>query len=288
MDARSVILTRPREVREYLAGLDFHPGKSLGQNFLIDANMRDLILDASRTGSGDTVIEVGPGLGVMTEGLLDRAASVTAIELDARLVDHLRNRFGPEERLTLIHQDATETDWAACCRPDPVRVVSNLPYSVGSRILYDLADPEIAPLSITVMVQTDVADRMLATPGSDAYGLLSVRLGWMFEIERVRNVPGACFHPAPRVGSSVVHLTRRSTPPAPVQDPDLFERLVKFAFTRRRKQMGRILKEFGMQVDAEVLDLSRRPETLTLEEWAEVCRSTVPVEKISKPDRPRS
>jgi 16S rRNA (adenine1518-N6/adenine1519-N6)-dimethyltransferase len=279
MDASSVCLTRSSEVRSYLASMQFRPGKSLGQNFLVDANMRDLILDASHTGPEDHVIEVGPGLGVMTEGLLQRAKSVTAIELDARLVEHLRMRFADEKKLTLHHQDATETDWSAVCRPDPVRVVSNLPYSVGSRILYELASPQFAPRSVTVMVQKDVADRMLASPGSDQYGLLSVRLGWAFHIERVRNVPGACFHPAPRVGSSVVHLIRRERPLAECSNPETLEKLVKFAFTRRRKQLGSILKEFGPMDLLEDFDLSRRPETLSLEEWARVSSSAAPALK---------
>lgn len=270
MDAASVQLTRSSEVRAYLREIEFRPGKSLGQNFLVDANMRDLILDASEVGPEDQVVEVGPGLGVMTDGLVERAKSVTAIELDHRLAEHLRQRFAGVTTLTLHNADATEADWPALCRPDPVRVVSNLPYSVGSRILYDLANPAFTPLSVTVMVQSDVADRMLAGPGSDAYGLLSVRLGWAFDVHRVRNVPGACFHPAPRVGSSVVHLSRRSEPPAQLTDPDRFEQLVKFAFTRRRKQLGSILKEFGAEVARQKIDLSRRPETLSLEEWAEV------------------
>ena len=271
MDASTVCLTRPREVRAYLSGIEFRPGKSLGQNFLVDANMRDLILDASQTGPEDSVVEVGPGLGVMTEGLLQRAGKVTAIELDARLVDHLRRRFRDRDMLTLCHADATVTDWQTLCRPDPVRVVSNLPYSVGSRILYDLADPQIAPVSVTVMVQRDVADRMTARAGEEAYGLLSVRLGWAFHVRQVRHVPGACFHPAPRVASTVVHLSRRDRPPAALASPELFERLVKFAFTRRRKQLGSILREFGAEAGRVDLDVSRRPETLSLEEWADVC-----------------
>jgi 16S rRNA (adenine1518-N6/adenine1519-N6)-dimethyltransferase len=274
MDPAAVTLTRTSEVRTYLAEMDFRPGKSLGQNFLVDANMRDLILDASETGPGDRVVEVGPGLGVMTDGLTERAASVLAVELDVRLVHHLQARYAGREGVEIRHGDATECDWASLCRPDPVRVVSNLPYSVGSRILYDLADPACAPVSVTVMVQKDVADRMLAAPGDEMYGLLSVRLGWAFEIRRIRNVPGSCFHPAPRVGSSVVHLTRRETPPAHVSDPVSFERLVKFAFTRRRKQLGSILKEFSASPGNVELDLTRRPETLSLVEWAQVSEQT--------------
>ncbi|WFB36582.1 16S rRNA (adenine(1518)-N(6)/adenine(1519)-N(6))-dimethyltransferase RsmA [Kiritimatiellota bacterium B12222] len=261
-------LTRSREVRHYLSDIGFSPSKSMGQNFLIDANMRDLILDASGVGSEDMAVEIGPGLGVMTEGLMERAKHVTAIELDFRLAEHLQQRFSERRNLTLLNQDATKTDWEAFVRPDPVRVISNLPYSVGSRILYDLADPALAPVSITVMLQSDVADRMLAAPASDLYGLLTVRMSWAYEISRVRNVPGNCFLPPPRVGSSVVHLERRTQAPAEVNDYATLEKLSRFAFTKRRKQLKSILKSFGTPMDDGPVDLTRRPETLNLEEWA--------------------
>jgi 16S rRNA (adenine1518-N6/adenine1519-N6)-dimethyltransferase len=269
----TVTLTRSSEVRAYLNEIGFTPKKSMGQNFLIDAHMRDLIAEASGTKPGERVIEIGPGLGVMTEALLERADHVTAIELDFRLSEHLTQRFSDRRNFTLIEGDATQSDWESLLRPDPVRVVSNLPYSVGSRILYDLANPARIPLSVTVMVQKDVADRILAKPGHDLYGLLSVRLGWAFEGTRIRNVPGACFMPAPRVGSTVLHLTRRDRPLCELTDPVLFEKLAQFAFTRRRKQLSTILKNFGYpQVDTD-LDLSRRPETLELEEWAHLANS---------------
>ncbi|MGA0332625.1 MAG: 16S rRNA (adenine(1518)-N(6)/adenine(1519)-N(6))-dimethyltransferase RsmA [Kiritimatiellia bacterium] len=261
-------LTRPREVREYLREIGFAPSKSMGQNFLIDAHMRDLILEASGIAPGEHAVEVGPGLGVMTEGLMERTEQVTAIELDARLFDHLQKRFADRPGLKLIHQDATKCNWAELCKPDPVRVISNLPYSVGSRILYDLADPAWAPLSVTVMLQSDVADRLIASPGSELYGLLSVRMGWTVEISRVRSVPGNCFLPPPKVGSSVVHLTRRKEFPAEVQDFQQLEALTRFAFTQRRKQLGSILKSFGAEGTALPVDPTRRPETLELAEWA--------------------
>jgi 16S rRNA (adenine1518-N6/adenine1519-N6)-dimethyltransferase len=261
-------LTRPAEVRAYLRQIGFTPSKSMGQNFLIDAHMRDLILDASGVGPTDRVIEVGPGLGVMTEGLLDRAASVLAIELDARLYNHLREHFSDHPKLTLRNEDATRTDWTAELASGPTRVVSNLPYSVGSRVLYDLAGEHTRPLSITVMVQSDVADRLTAPPASEHYGLLTVRMAWAFEIRRVRNVPGACFLPPPRVGSTVVHFTRREQPLCTLNDPERFERLVKFAFTRRRKQLAKILRDFQGEDTGSGLDLTRRPETLAPEEWA--------------------
>jgi len=273
MDPSAFSLTRPADVRAYLRAIGFHPSKSLGQNFLIDANLRDLIVDAAEVEPGDRVVEVGPGLGVMTEALLERAASVLAIELDARLAEHLRRRFAGRPSLQIREQDATRTDWAAETRPDPVRVVSNLPYSVGSRVLYDLAAPGLEPASITVMVQSDVADRLLAAPGTESYGLLSVRMSWAFEIKRVRNVPGTCFLPPPRVGSTVVHLRRRPAPLQTLHDPARFESLVKFAFTRRRKQLTGILRDFRCGDGGSGIDPQRRPETLSPEEWAVLANS---------------
>jgi 16S rRNA (adenine1518-N6/adenine1519-N6)-dimethyltransferase len=266
-------LTRPRELRAYLDALGFHPSKSMGQNFLIDPHVRDAILDAAGVGPGDRVVEVGPGLGVMTEGLLERGASVLAIELDGRLVEHLRRWFGENPNLTLREGDATETDWAAALSPDPVHVVSNLPYSVGSRVLFDLAEPGHMPAGITVMVQSDVADRLCAAAGDEDYGLLTVRMAFPFAIRRVRNVPGTCFLPPPRVGSTVVHLARRPPEERPLADPAFFAELIKFAFSRRRKQLGTILRQFpglaGLSPDGLPLDLSRRPETLSPTEWAQ-------------------
>lgn len=276
MDAREVQLTRPGEVRAYLRDLGFTPRKSMGQNFLVDAHLRDLIANASETAPGDRVVEIGPGLGVMTEALLDRGARVTAIELDFRLSEHLRHRFSEHRNLEVIEGDATQTDWAARLRPDPVRVVSNLPYSVGSRILYDLAHPARAPVSITVMVQRDVADRILAGPGEEAHGHLGVRMGWTFTATRIRNVSGSCFLPPPRVGSSVLHLRRRARAPAEVRDFATLEKLVAYAFTRRRKQLRSILRDFGCPEPATRQDLSRRPETLALEEWADLANAVAP------------
>lgn len=282
MDPKHVILTRPADVRGYLRAVGFHPSKSLGQNFLVDANMRDLILDAAEVGKTDKVIEVGPGLGVMTEGLLTRARSVLAIELDSRLARHLQERFAGESRVEIREGDATQTPWARETRPDPVRVVSNLPYSVGSRVLYDLAAPRIAPLSVTVMVQRDVADRLLAPPGSEHYGLLTVRMAWAFECKRVRNVPGNCFLPPPRVDSSVVHLRRRAQPLLELHDAEEFEALVKFAFTRRRKQLTGILRDFHRRDEGSGIDLSRRPETLSPGEWAQLSNHLVAIPHTSK------
>lgn len=267
MDPR-LNLTRPVEVRAYLRDIGFTPSKSMGQNFLIDAHMRDLILDASEVGPDDHVIEVGPGLGVMTEGLLERAASVLAIELDTRLVDHLQNHLGPHPKLEIRNQDATRTDWPREIGERSVRMISNLPYSVGSRILYDLAAENTRPRSITVMVQSDVANRLLADPGGENYGLLTVRMSWAYEIKRIRNVPGACFLPPPRVGSTVVHFQRHEQPPAPLHDPKRFETLVKFAFTRRRKQLAKILRDFNAEDTGSGIDPTRRPETLSPAEWA--------------------
>lgn len=272
-----IVLTKPSSVRAYLLAHEFSPTKSLGQNFLVDQNVRDLIVRASGVAEGERVIEIGPGLGVMTEGLLAAGARIDAVEIDHRLCAHLKKQF-PEagERLRIHAQDATRTDWSALLAPRPVRVVSNLPYSVGSRVLYDLAAPGVCPRSITVMVQSDVAERLTARPGTKNWGVLGIRMAVHYTATTVHQVAGSCFVPPPRVGSSVVHLERRETPLVELSNPSRFEQIIKFAFTRRRKQLQRILKECDLisnDLDEQVLhDMglksTARPGELTLEEWA--------------------
>lgn len=273
MNSERPKLTSPREVRSYLQQRGLTPSKSMGQNFLIDGNIRDAILNAPGLQVGDRVIEVGPGLGVMTEGLLDRGVALTAIELDRHLIAHLEDYFCDRPELTLIHADATEVDWSEHLSPGPVHVISNLPYSVGSRILYDLAAPENCPQSITVMVQDDVALRICATANTESYGLLSIRMKLQYHARRIKKVPHSCFVPPPRIGSAVVYLEKRASSLLADCDAGMLESLLKHAFSRRRKQLGTILRSWahpqaasaGAELDEATLQ--RRPETFSPEEW---------------------
>ena len=235
-------LTSPTDVRGLLAERGLAPSKSMGQNFLIDANTRDRIVDAAEVSAGDRVLEIGPGLGVLTEELLARGVDLTAVEKDRGLAEWLREHFAGKQRLRLIEGDALEEDLGAVDAPV---WVSNLPYSVGSRIMVDAVQGAHAPERLVVMVQRDVADRAMAQVGGKEYGLFSVVLQAHCTVERVLHVGGRCFVPEPRVGSTVICLKRRAD--APVWDqPGAFSKVLNRVFAHRRKQLGTILrKEFG-------------------------------------------
>ena len=243
----------------------------MGQNFLIDANTRDRIVDAAEINAGDRVLEIGPGLGVLTEELLARGVELTAVEKDRGLSEWLREHFVGEEGLHLVEGDALEEDLGAFNAPV---WVSNLPYSVGSRIMVDAVQAAQAPEHLVVMVQRDVADRAMAEAGNKVYGLFSVVLQAHCTAERVLHVGGRCFVPEPRVGSTVIVLRRR--PDAPVwEKPGEFSRVLNRVFKHRRKQLGTILrKEFGwdearVSEAMEELGLTPdlRPERISPETW---------------------
>ncbi|MFO1522456.1 MAG: 16S rRNA (adenine(1518)-N(6)/adenine(1519)-N(6))-dimethyltransferase RsmA [Kiritimatiellia bacterium] len=236
-------LTSPADIKVLLQQAGVTPSKTLGQNFLFDANVRDAIVTLAGVDGTDTVLEIGPGLGVLTEALLERGRKVVAIEMDAKLHAHLGRFFGPLPHLELIRADALDVDLKGLLDGGVTRVVSNLPYSAGSRILFELTGPGPRPLSITAMVQSDVAHRISAGPGDEAYGLLGIWLQMFFEVTGSRLVKPTVFYPAPRVDSAVLHLARRAAPQVELPDWTLFIAMLKHAFSRRRKQMGGIFRD---------------------------------------------
>ena len=221
-------LTSPSAVKAWCIENGFHPNKTLGQNFLIDRNILDAILDASGAVAGQRVLEIGPGLGVLTEGLLARGAQVTAIEKDTRLASRLA--------------DALEMDWDALLGEGFDVCVSNLPYSVGTRILLDLALHPRAPQSFTVLVQTEVAERFAAPPNAEARGQAGVWLQLDYDVRLVRAVKGSCFWPRPEVGSSIVRLDRHGSDLTPEERRWFFD-LTRHAFMHRRKQLAASLRK---------------------------------------------
>ncbi|MFT5122609.1 MAG: 16S rRNA (adenine1518-N6/adenine1519-N6)-dimethyltransferase [Candidatus Omnitrophota bacterium] len=271
---QAVDLTDLFELKQLISRLDFVPRKNSGQNFLVDAGVRDFMLDAAELQADDQVIEVGPGLGVMTEGLLTRVSRVISIELDKALHEHLQLHFAEAAGLELIQGDALEVDLKGLVRSGADIMVSNLPYSAGSRILYELAGPVDAPRKMVVMLQTDVGERITAVPGTKRYGILGIWLQTFYETRILREVGASSFHPRPRVGSAIVELTWRTTPRVEVADWALYQRLIKVCFSQRRKQLGTILRKAPSSVRctqddliAVGLDPTIRPECLTVEEW---------------------
>lgn len=257
--------------------------KSLGQHFLLDGNLLTRIVGAAGGLEGMHVIEIGPGPGGLTRALLQSpAASVTAVEKDARCIAALQSlQQAAGERLRLVEADALA--FSPLCVPAPRAIVANLPYNIGTELLVqwldDIADhlttesektiPHIT--SLTLMFQKEVAERIVAAPGSKAYGRLAVLAGWLCESKKCFDVPAAAFTPPPKVDSSVIRLVPR---PAPLvaANKETLQRVVAAAFGQRRKMLRASLKSLGVEAERLLaragIDPTRRPETLTIKEFA--------------------
>lgn len=236
------------ELIQLLKSREFRPSKKLGQNFLIDDNFLDFIVRTANVQPDETVLEVGPGFGVLTEKLLDAGANVVAIEFDHRLCDFLRNRFVDKMNngLTLLEGDACRIDlsdqpWK---RNGDFRVVANLPYAISSPLISRLSSLEKPPRSMVLTLQKETAERLVAKPGTKAYGALSVRVQAIFASAIVRSASRRIFHPIPEVDSAVARFDRLETLPDPEQRKRL-DTIVNLTFAQRRKKMlGRLATAF--------------------------------------------
>jgi 16S rRNA (adenine1518-N6/adenine1519-N6)-dimethyltransferase len=252
--------------------------KSLGQNFLHDGNQLRRIVAAGEITPGDQVLEIGPGLGPLTELLLETGASVLAIEIDVRLHEYLRRRFAGKPNLTVLNIDALahlkeqSHDWSGW------KLVANLPYSVASPILVELAQSHDNPMRMVATLQIEVARKIVAAPGTDDYGLLSLLLQVTYEPLGWFRIPAGCFFPPPEVDSACVTLIRRQKPLLPQSDLEFFRKIVKRAFSQRRKMMLKLLKE-DWQVDRlehaflqTALAFETRAEKVSVEQFAQLTR----------------
>jgi 16S rRNA (adenine1518-N6/adenine1519-N6)-dimethyltransferase len=235
-------LTSPTQIKSWCIENGFHPNRTLGQNFLIDRNALNAIVDAAGIRSGLKVLEIGPGLGVLTEAMLSRGATVTAVEKDRRLAERLANALGTPVGLEVVESDALKLDWDKFLGQGFDLCVSNLPYSVGTRILLDIALHPAAPAALTVLVQREVAERLAAAPGGAERSQAGVWLQLDNEVRILRQVGAACFWPRPEVGSSVVRIDRRGSALTAPQRGCFFD-LTRYAFMHRRKQIGGSLRK---------------------------------------------
>lgn len=272
--------TSPSDVKAWCIGRGFHPNKTLGQNFLIDRNILSALADAVGVTPGDRVLEVGPGLGVMTEELLRRGACVTAVEKDPALAAWLRESLCQEfpETFELLEGDALACDWPALLARGFRAFASNLPYSVGTRILMDLICQPSAPDRLVTLVQREVAERFAAAPGTPARGTAAVWLQLDYDVRVVRQVKPSCFWPPPEVTSAVVAMERHARSTLDAEGKALLRALSKQVFTQRRKQLGVVLRRApepfrGFDPAAAGIDPARRAETLSLPEWEALVRT---------------
>ena len=274
------IIASPEVVHYICKRFDIKMSKKLGQNFLIKRGIVDEIVKAADLQEGDPVLEIGPGIGTLTQGLAQSGANVTAIELDTRLLEVLDTTLAQYSNVTIVHGDVLKLDVPSIMNNEPFKVVANLPYYITTPIIMSLLESRLPIERLVVMVQKEVALRMVAKPGTKDYGALSVAVQYYTEPDIVLDVPPKSFLPAPAVTSSVIRCVLRDKPPVDVIDEKLFFRVVKAGFAQRRKTFANTMKTTGLSKDRieELLakaniDGQRRGETFTLQEFADVANA---------------
>ena len=274
------VIASPEVVHYICKRFDIKMSKKLGQNFLIKRGIVDEIVHAAELTSGEPVLEVGPGIGTLTQGLAQSGADVTAIELDRRLLAVLDTTLASYDNVRIIHGDVLKLDVPSIMNHKPFKVVANLPYYITTPIIMSLLESKLPIERLVVMVQKEVALRMVAKPGTKDYGALSVAVQYYTEPDIVLDVPPKSFLPAPAVTSSVIRCVLRDKPPVDVIDEKLFFRVVKAGFAQRRKTFSNTMKTTGLSKDRieELLakaniDGQRRGETFTLQEFADVANA---------------
>lgn len=275
-------LGNPQNTIAVLQKYNFVFQKKFGQNFLIDTHVLDKIIRAAQIDEDDCVLEIGPGIGTMTQYLACAARRVIAVEIDRALIPILEDTLDGYENVRIINEDVLKVDIAKLAEEEnsgrPIRVVANLPYYITTPIIMGLFENHVPVKSITVMVQKEVADRMQTGPGSKDYGALSLAVQYYSKPYIVANVPPNCFMPRPKVGSAVIRLERHEEPPVQVQDEKLMFRIIRASFNQRRKTLANGLKNSAEldftkeEIEEAILALGKGPsirgEALTLAEFA--------------------
>lgn len=267
---------------EVLQKYDFVFQKKFGQNFLIDSHVLDKIVSAAGITKDDFVLEIGPGIGTMTQYLACAAREVVAVEIDKALIPILEDTLQDYSNVTVLNEDILKVDIKKLAdehnNGKPIKVVANLPYYITTPIIMGLFEGDVPIESITVMVQKEVADRMQVGPGTKEYGALSLAVQYYAEPYIVANVPPNCFMPRPKVGSAVIRLTKHAEPPVEVSDTKLMFRIIRASFNQRRKTLANGLNNspelsFGKEEIQRAIKACGFPEgirgeALTLEEFA--------------------
>lgn len=284
----------PQNTIAVLQKHNFSIQKKFGQNFLIDPHVLEKIVEAAEITSDDFVLEIGPGLGTMTQYLCECAGSVAAVEIDRNLIPILEENLSPYDNVKIIHGDILKLDLIDFVNGEnmgnPIKIVANLPYYITTPIIMKIFESHVPIQSITIMVQREVADRMQAEPGTKDYGALSLAVQYYARPELVANVPPNCFLPRPNVGSAVIRLIRHAEVPVQVEDETLMFRIIRASFNQRRKTLANGLNNsLEIALPKEVIQesieelgvpVTVRGEALSLEQFAEL--SNILVIKMRK------
>lgn len=274
-------LSNPKETIQVIQKYQFAFQKKFGQNFLIDPHVLDKIIAAAQISKDDCVLEIGPGIGTLTQYLAENARQVVAVEIDSNLIPILEETLKDYPNVTVINEDILKVDMEGLAKEynqgRPIKVAANLPYYITTPIIMSLFEQQVPVDNITVMVQKEVADRMQAGPGSKDYGALSLAVQYYASPYIVANVPPNCFIPRPNVGSAVIRLTRHKEPQVKVKDEKLMFRLIRASFNQRRKTLQNSLnnspelsytkEQIGQAIGSLGLGATVRGEALTLEQF---------------------
>ncbi|WP_202081437.1 16S rRNA (adenine(1518)-N(6)/adenine(1519)-N(6))-dimethyltransferase RsmA [Caldalkalibacillus salinus] len=276
-------IATPLRTKAILNQYGFSFKKSLGQNFVIDAQLLENIVETADVREQDGVIEVGPGIGALTEQVARKAKKVLAFEIDQRLIPVLKDTLQPYPHVSVINQDVLKADLPAIIQEhftqvERVHIVANLPYYITTPILMHILQSGVPYTNLVVMVQKEVADRLAAVPGTKSYGSLSIAVQYFAQAKVVKTVPKSVFIPQPHVESAIIKLERREQPPVVVRSESYFFKVVKASFAQRRKTLVNNLQSFLGQsysksdiqdmLDAVHIDGKRRGESLTMDEFA--------------------
>ena len=278
------VLGNPKNTIEILQKYNFSFQKKFGQNFLINSAVLEEIIDAAGVTKDDFVIEIGPGIGTMTQYLCEAARQVIAVEIDTNLIPILQDTLSEYDNVQVLNQDILKVDINALANEynngKPIKVVANLPYYITTPIIMGLFESHVPIDSITIIVQKEVADRMQEGPGSKEYGALSLAVQYYAKPEIVVEVPPSCFMPQPKVGSAVIRLTRHEKAPVDVDNEKLLFQIIRASFNQRRKTLANGLNNFPAinltkeQIQESITELgvpvTVRGEALSLEQFAQL------------------
>lgn len=282
-------LSNPKKTIEVIQKFNFGFQKKFGQNFLIDDHVLTKIMDGANVTKDDFVLEIGPGIGTMTQYLAERARKVLAVEIDTKLLPILQETLADYDNVEVLNHDILKVDINAIANQyndgKPIKVVANLPYYITTPIIMGLFESGVPIDNITVMVQKEVADRMQVGPGTKDYGALSLAVQYYAEPYIIANVPPNCFIPRPNVGSAVIRLTRHTKPSVTVQDEKLMFRIIRASFNQRRKTLQNGLnnasdlsftkEQIVEAIESIGLKATVRGEALTLEQFAKLSDALV-------------
>ena len=277
---REKMLSNPKETIRVIQENNFTFRKKFGQNFLIDSHVIEKIIEAAEIDENTEVLEIGPGIGTLTQYLVEAAKTVTAVEIDDKLIPILKKTLAEYDNVNIIHGDILKQDISKMYDGRNFKIVANLPYYITTPIIMSLLESRVTADSITVMIQKEVADRMKAQPGSKDYGALSLAVQYYSEPYLAANVPPNCFMPRPNVGSAVIRLKVLDTPTVSVKDEGLMFKLIRAAFNQRRKTLANAIKNYeGLSYSREEIeealtelgfDVRVRGEALKLEDFAKL------------------